>query len=143
MTAVFIIVLLFAQQAPATLDQIRAEPNPERRARAAVEFAAAAERNAESAYSKGDMKAVTAELNNMVMGVETAQQALQETGKSPLRHPGPFKSGELRTEEILVRLGDLALKMDADERATVDIPKAKVQEVHDAWFDGIMSRKKR
>jgi hypothetical protein len=33
--------------------------------------------------------------------------------------------------------------MDADERATVDIPKAKVQEVHDAWFDGIMSRKKR
>ncbi len=143
MTVLCTLFLLFAQPAPLTLDQVRAEANPERRARAAVEFAAAAERNAESAYSKGDMKAVVAELNSMMEAVETAQKSLQDTGKSPMGHPGPFKSGELRTQEILVRLGDLENKMDGDERGIVAAPKAKVQEIHDAWFDGIMSKKKK
>ncbi len=59
-----------------------------------------------------------------------------------MRHPGPYKFGELRTEEMLVRLGDLEHKMDLDERNVLAGPKEKVQEVHDAWFDGIMSKKK-
>jgi len=52
MNALVPYVLFFAVVAPATLDQVRAEPNLERRARAAVDFAAAAERDSESAYSK-------------------------------------------------------------------------------------------
>ena len=46
-TAAYGIVLLFAQPGPVTLDQLHAEANPERRAKAAIEFAAVAERNAE------------------------------------------------------------------------------------------------
>jgi len=98
MTVLFTFFLLLAQAPPPGLDQIRADMNLEHRAKTAVEFAASAERNAENAYSKGDMPAMTAELKNMVTGVEIAQQALEQTGKSPLHHPGPFKSGELRTE---------------------------------------------
>jgi hypothetical protein len=89
------------------------------------------------------MAAVAAELKSMVTGAEIARQALDQTGKSPIHHPGPFKSGELRTEEILVRLGDLERRMDADERGVVEGPKMKVQEIHDAWFEGIMSKKKK
>lgn len=143
MTVLCTIFLLFAQQGAATLDQIRADTNAERRAKTAVEFAAMAERNAESAYSRSDVKAVAAHLATMAEAVEIAGQALRETGKSPQRHPGPFKSGELRTQEILMRLGDLEKKMDADERGVVEVPKEKVQAIHDEWFDGIMSRKKR
>jgi hypothetical protein len=143
MTALVMFLLLLSQAAPPALDEVRAEPNLEHRAKLAVEYAAAAERNAEAAYAKGNAAGVAAELKNMVTGVEIAQQALAQTGKSPVHHPGPFKSGELRTQEILVRLGDLEHKMDADERGVLEGPRMKVQEIHDAWFDGIMSKKKK
>ena len=142
MTALFTFLLLLAQAPPPGLDQIRADANLEHRAKTAVDFAAVAEENAEAAYSKGDMAALTAELNNMVTGVEIAQQALEQTGKSALHHPGPFKSAELRTEEVLVRLDDLERRMDSGERGVLQGPKNKVQEIHDAWFEAIMGKKK-
>src|SRR5438445_6000397 len=114
MTALFTILLLLAQPAPASLDQIRAEGNLEHRARRAIEFAAAAERNAEAIYSKGDMAAVTAELKSMETAVEIARDAFLQTGRTPQRHAGPYKWAELRTQEILLRLGDLEKRMDAD-----------------------------
>src|SRR5271165_5217339 len=142
MTALFTIVLLLAQAPPPSLDQIRADGNLEHRAKTAIEYAVAAERNAETIYSKGDMAAAAAELNNMAAAVEIAQQALEQTGKSPTRHPGPFKFGELRTQEILVRLNDFEHRMEADERPVIEGPKMKVQEIHDAWFEGIMGKKR-
>ena len=44
--------------------------------------------------------------------------------------------------ELLIRLGDLEQKMDSTERGLIASLKAKVQEMHDAWFEGIMGRKK-
>jgi hypothetical protein len=142
MISVFATMFLLAQVAPMTLDQIRADQNPEHRAHSAIEYAVGAERNAETAYARSDMKAVASELKNMADAVELANQSLEQTGKSAMRHPAPYKFGELRTQEMLVRLGDLERKMDADERPVLSGPQAKVQEIHDAWFDGIMSKKK-
>jgi hypothetical protein len=142
MTVLGIILLLFAQAAPASLDQIRAEPNLEHRAHLAIEFGATAERSAEAAYSKGDMAGVETELKTMAAAIELAQKSLQQTGKSAMRHPGPFKFGELRTEDMLVRLNDLDKKMEPDERQVLEAPRAKVQEIHDHWFDELMSKKK-
>lgn len=142
MIAAVATLFLFAQPAPLNLDQIRADPNLEHRAHSAIEYSATAERNAETAYAKGDLAAVKAELQNMADAVELARQSLDQTGKSPMRHPGPYKFGELRTQEMLVRLGDLERKMDSDERPMLEGPKSKVQEIHDAWFDGIMSKKR-
>ena len=62
--------------------------------------------------------------------------------KTPQKHAGPYKSAELKTQEMLVRLGDLEKRMDADERNLLEAPRNKVQEIHDAWFEGIMSKKK-
>lgn len=142
MTALFTLFLLLAQPVPASLDQLRADTNLERRAKSAVEFAAVAERNAEAAYSKGDMAGVAAELKTMETAVEIARDAFLQTGKTPQRHAGPYKSAELRTQEVLMRLNDLEKRMDADERHVVDGPKTKVQEIHDAWFEGIMGKKR-
>jgi hypothetical protein len=142
MIALAAALFLFAQPAPLNLDQIRADPNPEHRAHSAIEYSVAAERNAEAAYSRGELPAVKAELKNMADAVELASQSLQQTGKSPMRHPGPYKFGELRTQEMLVRLGDLERKMDSEERPMIEAPRLKVQEIHDAWFDGIMSKKR-
>ena len=142
MTALFTILVLLAQAPPTSIDQIRTDPNPEHRARVAIDFAAGAERNAESDYSKADMPAVATDLKTMQAAIEIADQALRETGKSAMRHPGPYKYGGLRTQEMLVRLGDLDHRMEPDERPMLEGPRNKVQEIHDAWFDGIMSKRK-
>jgi hypothetical protein len=142
MIALFAAVLLMAPPVALNLDQIRADPNPEHRAHSAIEFAVAAERNAEAAYNSGDLKAAAAELKTMSEAIDLARLSLDQTGKTAMRHPGPYKFGELRTQEMLIRLGDLEHKMDADERAVVQAPREKVQEVHDTWFEGIMSKKK-
>ena len=68
MTAsVAVLLLLMTQTTPATLDQVRTESNPQHRARDAVEFAAAAERQAEAAYDKGDTDGVRSDLKTMLL----------------------------------------------------------------------------
>jgi hypothetical protein len=139
---VFFLFLLFAAPVPTSLDQVRAEPNPEHRARAAVEFAATSERNAEAAFSNSDMKGVAAELNTMKESMETARDSLVVSKKTPGRDPGLYKYAEMHSREILTRLDDLQRRMYVEDREVVAAPKATVQEIHDAWFDGIMGRKK-
>jgi hypothetical protein len=134
--------LLFAPSAPMSLAQVRAEANPEHRARAAIDYAAVAERSAEAAYDKGEMNGVEAELKNVEESFEIAQEAFDAAHKTPGRNPGPFKYAEMHSRELLIRLGDLEQKMDVSDRAAITGVKAKVQQLHDAWFEGIMGRKK-
>lgn len=140
MTSLFMIFLLWAQPAPSSLDQVKAEPNAEHRARLAIDYAAVAEKNAEAAYAKGDPEATSAELKNVEESFEAAQEAFVASHKTPGRNPGPYKYAELRSRELLIRLGDLEHRMEEDERTLIARVKAKVQEIHDAWFEGIMGR---
>lgn len=142
MTIVLLITFLLAQTAPASLEQIRADANLEHRAKVAIDFAVGSEHAAEADYTKGDMAAVTSDLKTMAAAVELAREALERTGKTASRNPGPYKSAELKTQDILVRLGDLEKRMDSEERSVLEGPRTRVQEIHDAWFDGIMSKKK-
>jgi hypothetical protein len=142
MTAWFLLFLLWAPPAPASLDQVKAEPNPEHRARMAVDYAGIAERNAEAAYAKGDVEATTAELKNVIVSFRAADEAFMAGHKTPGRNPGPYKYAEMHSREVLIRLTDLEHKMDAEEREAVAVIIAKVQEIHDAWFEGIMGRTK-
>ena len=88
------------------------------------------------------MQNVAAELKNVEESMEAAQEAFVASQKTPGRNPGPYKYAELRSRELLIRLGDLEQKMDSAERSVIAGVKAKVQEMHDAWFEGIMGRKK-
>jgi hypothetical protein len=142
MIPLFALLLMFAAPAPSSLDQVKADPNPEHRAKAAIDYAAVAERNAEAAYAKGEPRIVEAELKNVEGSFDTAQDAFAAAHKTPGRNPGPFKYAELHSRELLIRLGDLEQKMDISERGNISALKAKIQEIHDAWFEGIMGRKK-
>ena len=143
MTAsVAVLLLLMAQSPPPTLDQVRTESNPQHRARDAVEFAAAAERQAEAAYDKGDADGVRSDLKTMEDAMELARKSLEATGKNATRHPGPYKFAETRSHEILVRLNDFEHRMDENDRGLIEGSKNKVQQIHDAWFDAIMGKKK-
>jgi len=138
----FSLFLLLAPPPPVSLEQVKAEPNPERRARLAIDYAAATERNAEAAYAKGDLDATGAMLRNTSQAMEIARDSLIASGKKPGRNPGAYKYGEQRSQELLVRLGDLERKMDEAERQVIEGPVAAIQEIHDAWFEGIMGKNK-
>jgi len=141
-SALVVLLLAFAPPPPSSLDQVKAEPNLERRAKLAIDFAVAAEKLAETAYSNGDMTQTADMLKITAEAMTIAQDSLLATGKKPGRNPAPYKYGEQRSRELLVRLGDLQRKMDAEERETIDAPMAKVQEIHDSWFEGIMGKSK-
>jgi hypothetical protein len=142
MTVLLTLFFLLAAPVPASLDQVKAEANPERRAKAAVDFAAVAEKTAESAFADGDIKGVAAGLNIMKESMEMARDSLAASGKTPGRNPGLYKYAELHARDLLIRLDDLERRMFLDDRAVVTGPRAIVQEIHDAWFDGIMGKKK-
>lgn len=135
-------LLLAAAPAPASFEQVKAEPNPERRARAAVDFAAIAERKAEAAFSNGDMKEVALELTTMKESMEMTRDSLVASRKTPGRNPELYKYAELRSRELLTRLEDFKRRMLVEDREVVALPKARVQEIHDSWFEGIMGRAK-
>jgi hypothetical protein len=142
MTGLFLLFLFWAPPAPLTFDQVKAESNPEHRAKLAVDYSAIAEKNAEAAFAKGDLEATIAELKNVEESYEMAQESFAASHKTPGRNPGPYKYAEMRARELLIRLGDLEHRMDAGERELISSVKAKVQEIHDAWFEGIMGRTK-
>ena len=142
MTSLFLLFLLWGPPPPATLDQVKAEPSAEHRARLAVDYAAVAEKNAEAAYAKGDLDATSVQLKNVAESLETARDSFVSSHKTPGRNPGLYKYAEMRSRELLIRLADLEHKMDSGERDLITDVKGKVQEIHDAWFEGIMGRTK-
>src|SRR5580658_6086946 len=136
MIALFSLFLLLAPPPPSSLDQVKAEPNPERRAKLAIDYAVVAEKGAEAAYASGDSDATGAMLKTTSQAMEIARDSLTASGKKPGRNPGTYKYGEQRSRELLVRLGDLERKMDQTERDLIEGPMATIQEIHDAWFEG-------
>jgi hypothetical protein len=142
MTILATLLFFLAVQAPVSLDQVKAEPNAEHRARLAVDYAAVAEHRAENAYSDGDLDQLRSHLKDMVDSMIVARDSFVASGKKPGRSPGPYKYAEMHSQELLIRLNDLEQKMDASERDIVNGAKIQVQEIHDSWFEGIMGKSK-
>jgi hypothetical protein len=142
MTLLYPILLFFAANPALTLDQVRADPSPEHRAKAAVDFAAVAERWAEAASDGNDDARLTVAIRDMVAAMELARDSFAAAGKTSSRNPGTFIGVELRSHDLLHRLTDLQNKMGADQKSLLDGPIMKIQEIHDVWFDGIMGKKK-
>ena len=126
---------------PVSLEEVKAELNPVRRAKAGADFAAVAERNAETAFAKGDMEAVATDLNAMEESTKIARDSLIASKETPGRNPELYKYVEIRSRKLLIRLGDFEQRMFVEDRDLVAAPKASVQEIHDFWFDEIMRRK--
>ncbi len=142
MTTLLMFLLLWAPPPPSSLDQVKAEPNPEHRAHAAIEYAAVAEKNAEMAFAKGDTDALSAALKEVAESFDIAEESFVASHKTPGKNPGPYKYAEVHSRELLVRLGDLEQRLDPSEQTLIEGVKAKVQKIHDVWFEGIMERAK-
>lgn len=137
-----LLALFFANPLPTSLDQVKAEPNLEKRARLAMDYAGVAQHEAETAYGNGDLDAATARLKTVLEIVELTKSTLESSGRTPGRNPAVYKYAEQKSRELLVRLRDLDQRMDDEERERLTPIRTRIQQIHDDWFEGIMERKK-
>lgn len=127
----------------ADLKQARAEANLEKRARLALENAAAVLQAARDAYRNGDNDRVEASAAKIEESVNLAYSALQATNKDPRRSPKWFKYAEIQTRDLLRKLDTFQQGMSFTDRPMLDKAKAEVQQVHDKLLLGLMEGKPR
>src|ERR1700690_502249 len=127
----------------ADLEQVKAEPNLEKRSMLALDHAFNALTQARDAYTKGENAQVETFTTEIQESVELAETSLHETGKNPRKSPKWFKRAESSTRDLLRRLDSFQQAMDAADRPMLDAVKAKVQEVHDDLLLGVLEGKQK
>ena len=137
------LALLAAAPLCAELDQVKAEPNLEKRSRLALEHAEKVLKEAREAYNKGETAEVEPLLTEMQNAVLLAESSLEATGKNPRRNPKYFKRAEIDTRNLLKRLDALEQEMSVSDRSPVEKVKVKVQQVHDNLLSGIMEGRRK
>jgi hypothetical protein len=126
----------------AEIPRIQAEPNPEKRAKLALDNAEQALSLARDSYDKSDIPNTAGLLAEVKESVELADAALKSTGKKASRSPKAFKNAELRTSELLRRIETFSQDMNFADRQMIEPVKTTVQHVHDALLDAIMEKGK-
>jgi hypothetical protein len=140
--AMAVVALFTPEIHAADLQLAKNEPNLEKRSRLALANADQAISEAREAYAVQKMKATEERLAEVRESVELAQAALTASGKKPGKSPGPYKYAETKSRELLRRLEGLKQEMDAADREVIEPVQNKVQEIHDAWLDGILTHAK-
>ncbi len=123
------------------LDNVKLEPNLEKRSRLALENANTAIDGARQAYTSGDFAHLTAELAQVRESVNVCLEALDATGKDARKSPKAFKRAELQIRELLRRLKSLDNDVSVEDRPEVQKTEQRLQEVHDELISRIMSKK--
>ena len=140
---VLLCVVLCCAPLAADLAQVRAEPNLEKRSRAALELAERSLKASRQAYADGDMEKTAALLDEMEQSVDLAETSLKETHKDPIKSPKHFKYAEIKTVDLLRKIEAYSQDMSVLDRPMVEKAKEKVQEVHDRLLHGIMTGKRK
>jgi Tfp pilus assembly protein PilX len=136
-------VLVLVGAARADLEEVRREPNLEKRSKLALENADAALKAAREAYRAGDTMDTMMKINEVIESVDLAYNSLTETGKNPRKSPKYFKQAEMQTRELSRKLDDFQHEMSYTDRPSLDKVKLRVQEVHDELLTGLMEGKKK
>ena len=132
-----------AAAAESGLDQVRAEPNLERRSKLAMDNATSALKAAREAYAAGDTAGTIAKAAEIEQSVDLAYVSLTQTGKNARKSPRWFKYAEVETRELTRKLEDFQQQMSYGDRASFDQAKAKIQQVHDDLLTELMEGKKK
>lgn len=140
MKALIAVLALAACACAADLGAIRAESNLEKRAGRALENADQSLDAAVDAVRADRAEQLKSALDEVVASVHLAQESLKETGKDPRRHSKYFKKAELSLRKLLRRLKDLETSVSVADRQGLLEAEQKVQEVHDAILNGIMTK---
>ena len=136
-------ILLCCVPLAADMAQVRAEPNPEKRARAALDLAERSLKSSRQAYAAGDAQQAAALLDEVGQSVGLAETSLEATHKNPIKSPKHFKYAEIKTVDLLRKIEAFSQDMSVDDRSMLDTVKSIVQGAHDRLLHGIMMGKKK
>ena len=125
------------------LKKVMAEPNLEKRSKAALDNAAASYKELRAAYDKGEGEKVALAVTEIGESVDLAQTSLNQTGKVPRRSPKYFKAAEIATRDLLRKLENFQQEMGFEDRSSLDPLKKRVQQVHDELLLGLMEGKRK
>ena len=143
MPAMLVLALLSLVASAADLASIRIEPNLEKRAGLAMDFARTQVDAAREAEKAGNAASMTAALEEAANAVELARDSLKATGKNASRSPKHFKKAELNARNLLRRLDSLIHDLSVDDRAPAEKTRARVHKVQEALLLDIMGGGKR
>jgi len=134
----FASLTLGAGWAFADLSAIEAEPNLEKRAQKALDYAEKMLKTADKAHEAGNWPKTLESLQEMGKSGQLAFTSLKQTGKNPRRSPKHFKRAEIRTRKLLRNLEDIRLRLSLEERDRIESIRRDIQEIHDDLLEGIM-----
>lgn len=132
-------MLLFANGSE--LAALKTDPNLEKRAEKALQYAAVDLDEARENYSAGKIREAKGALQEVREAVDFSYESLKETGKDPRKHPKYFKRAEVKLRELLRRLHGLSDEWSVVDRPAFEPVVARLQEVHDDLLAGIMGKK--
>jgi len=135
MTFVLALFLAFAD-----LSAVKAEPDPEKRSEAALEFANDAIDQARSAYNSGDLARTQAALAAVRESVELSYDSLRSSGKKP-RKSKYYKHAEQKIHAMLRRLHTLQEGMAVEDRPAVEPAIKKLQDINEEVLSDVMTKK--
>lgn len=131
-------LMLGAGWAFADLAAVKAEPNLEKRAQKALDYAEKTLKTADKAHQSDDWDKAFAWLQEVGQSVDLAVTSLKQTGKNPRRSPKHFKRAEIQTRRLLKNLEDFRLRLNFEERDRIEPVRKGIQEIHDDLLEGIM-----
>ncbi len=134
--------LLWAAPLAASLARARAEQNPTRRARLAMENAEQQLGVAIAADKRGDRSAATAALGEIRESVDLAYDSLKQGVKNP-RNSSHYKNLEVRLRRVIKQLEEFRNTLDFEERERLAPLVEHLRQVHDEVLRSILAPKKK
>ena len=123
------------------LEAVRSEPQLEKRAQKAIDYAGAEVSEAREAYQKGEVKGFESAIEHVVAGADLTIKTLEDMGKHPSKNVKNYKLSEKRLREVVRRLDTLKMDVGADERPLVEKAVHHLEEIHEKLLEGALSRK--
>ena len=126
----------------ADLDDIRKQPNLERRSDMALANADTALDRARDAYQKGDEPLFKSALAEADQSIALSKQSLDESGKNARKSPKYFKRAEIGIRRLIRRLDSLRIEVGVDDRPIVEPVYWRAQKLQEEILLAIMGKKK-
>ncbi len=140
---VLLAILICCSPLLADLKQVKAEPNLEKRSRAALDHAEQALKESRRAYADGNLQLTTELLEEVAESVDLVEASLKASGKDPIKSPKYFKIAEIKTGSLLRSVEAFSRDMNDADRPMIEKLKEKLQDTHDRLLQAIMTRKKK
>jgi hypothetical protein len=135
--------LMWAAAPPQSLAEVEREPDLEKRAGLALDYARAAVGRVVKAYAAGEPGQAKQILDSIVQAAEVARESLGDTGKHARSKPKHFKKAEIESRKLVRDLEAAKRDLTFEERPDLDPAIAQIEEINRQLLFDIMESKRK